>query len=115
MTNGEKYTDQELRKEKYAHFCVSHRAPCDQCKANEGENCFLTWLSLTCDEQTEESEDVIVLKHNIEREKRVQDVALQLVARTSASVDYAFKLAEEYVCECERRDNKINDGGRDES
>jgi hypothetical protein len=45
------------------------------------------------------------------REKRIQEVALQLVARSSANVPYAFKLAEEYVAECERRENEAKKGG----
>lgn len=63
-------------------------------------------------ELAESRAPVVVVSSCGEREKRVQEVALQLVARTSANVAYAFKLAEEYVCECERRENEVKKGGK---
>lgn len=109
MTNGEKYkTDEEWKKEA-DKFCISNRKCCEKCSAYHPTelDCYINWLSLECKDEPETQDN----SARIEREKRIQEVALQLVALTSANVAYAFRLAEEYVAECERREKVIREGG----
>ena len=104
MTNGEKYKTEEERKKAFESFCIGRK--CGKCPVfAKPASCFFAWTELP---YVKESQPI---DFRLEREKRVQEVALQLLARTHVNVAYAFKLAEEYVCECERRENEAKKGG----
>jgi len=118
MTNGEKYKTDKTRKSKYSDFCFdSPVRPCDSCTAyEEGKNCFDVWLSLDCTCGTELTKRTDA---RIEREKRVQEVALIILAQNAIpqpNCDYmssmaALELADDFVEKCEQREKLIKEGG----